>query len=331
MLEAGLSGSVWSITANPLRSRARRTSTTLHNLARLRALLHRPEDGSSAVVRTVAEYRRARALGLHACWLAIQGGNAFGAPEDLDAVPDACVSRVTLVHLTRSEIGPSSASAHSTRTGLSDVGRRWVEALDAQRVLVDLAHIGVRAFWDVVEVHDRSLPLIVSHTGARAVHDMWRNLDDEQLRAIADSGGVAGVLLHGYYLDGRLLGGRAAAAVDHMEHMLSVMGEDHVALGTDMDGFICTPRDLPTVRELPVLVQHMLERGWSDQRVAKVLGGNYLRSLGALRPGGPAEAASWVGGAAGGSAVGAAEGSAGDADVPPAAAFAPACSATSSS
>ncbi len=301
LIDAGVNGSVWSISTNPLRRRSRRTAVTLNNLAWLRSLLHRPRVGSSSVVRTLADYRLARAHGLHACWLALQGGNAFTTPEDLARVPDRCLSRVTLVHLTRSEIGPSSSSAASGRSGLSRRGHRIVEVLDSLDVLVDLAHIGERAFWEAVQAHDRSRPLIVSHTGVRAVHDMWRNLDDDQLKAVADTGGVVGVLLHGYYLDGRVLGGRAAAAVDHLEHMISVIGDTHVALGTDMDGFICTPRDLPTARELPVLVQLMLDRGFDAERIARVLGQNYLRVVGEVRPGSPADASSWLGLPSGGS------------------------------
>jgi membrane dipeptidase len=80
----------------------------------------------------------------------------------------------------------------------------------------------------------------------------------------------------------------AEAIVRHLEHAIAVGGEDVAVLGSDWDGLIVTPRDMPTARELPVLVQRMLARGWTEERVAKVLGGNYLRVMAEVRPGAPA-------------------------------------------
>ena len=69
-----------------------------------------------------------------------------------------------------------------------------------------------------------------------------------------------------------------------MAHVIKVAGEDHVALGSDWDGFIVTPRDMKTVLELPLLVQRMLDRGWGGERIKKILGGNYLRMMKEIRP-----------------------------------------------
>ena len=92
-------------------------------------------------------------------------------------------------------------------------------------------------------------------------------------------------------LDGKLRGfsrndaaGRAASIVDHLEHVIRTIGEDHAALGSDWDGMVVTPRDMPTCLELPRLVELMLARRWSPVRIRKVLGGNVLRALDALRP-----------------------------------------------
>ena len=69
----------------------------------------------------------------------------------------------------------------------------------------------------------------------------------------------------------------------HLAHIVDTVGEDYASLGSDWDGMIVTPRDMPTCMETPRLVQHMLDRGWSDTRIQKVLGGNFLRVVAALR------------------------------------------------
>jgi membrane dipeptidase len=293
MVDAGLSGVVLSVATNPFRRRRRRTEILLANLARLRAAVDARPD--TVVVADHAGYRRARRDGKLACFLAVQGGNALGSPADLERVPDDVVSRITLVHLTTSPLGTSSAPGPRLpprrHRGLTRLGAELVEAMNARRVLVDLAHISPEGFWDALEVQDRDQPAIVSHTGVRGVHDVWRNVDDAQLRAVAELGGVVGVMFHSSFLGDRLWRGRADAVVEHLAHVVRVAGEDTAAIGSDYDGLIVPPADLRTVDRLPVLVQRMLDRGFGAERVAKVLGGNYLRVVEAVRPGeGPTRA-----------------------------------------
>ncbi|HEY6460309.1 MAG TPA: membrane dipeptidase, partial [Polyangiaceae bacterium] len=162
-------------------------------------------------------------------------------------------------------------------------GKDYVRALDARRIFVDLAHIHRRGFFDAVEAHDRSLPLIVTHTGVSGVFPHWRNLDDEQLRAVADSGGTVGIMYHAPFLGRRGAGKHASRVVDHIEHVVKTVGEDHASLGSDWDGAIVTPRDMKTCLELPKLVELMLQRGMGEETIRKVLGANYLRALRHLR------------------------------------------------
>jgi membrane dipeptidase len=283
--EARLGGAIWVITTNPLRRRARRPLVFLANLRRLRAILESvPEE--VAVVRNAAEYRAAAGSGRHGAFLAIQGGNALDASlDDLDRIPDDLVVRITLVHLSSSRIGVTSSPAAGSRRGegLSPFGKDFVRRLDEKRILVDLAHVNRAGFWDAVAVHDPSLPLIVTHTGVNGVHKHWRNLDDDQLQAIADSGGVVGVMYQSSFLGEPYWGGRSDAVVRHLAHVVETVGEDFAALGSDWDGAICPPRDLRGPLELPRLVEHMLRRRWSPERVQKVLGGNFLRCLAAIR------------------------------------------------
>jgi membrane dipeptidase len=282
--EAAIGGALWSITTNPWRGPDGRAGAFDDNLAQLTSILASVPD-DVALVDSAASYRAARAAGKHGAFLAVQGGNAVDRDEQaIEALDDSGVVAVTLVHLSRSRLGQTSAPGAGEDRGLTDVGRRYVEALDARRIFVDLAHIGRKGFFDAVEVHDRSLPLIVTHTGVSGVTPRWRNIDDEQLRAVADTGGTVGIIFHGWYLGGGFWrGGSVERIVDHVLHVVQTVGEDHVSLGSDWDGMIVGPGDMRTCLELPRLVQAMLERGCSDTTVRKLLGENYLRALAALR------------------------------------------------
>jgi membrane dipeptidase len=280
----GIGGAVWVITTNPLRGGASRARAFTRNLARLRTVLA-AQPGVS-VVRNLAEYRAARSAGQHAAWLGIQGGNAIDAHQDLGGLlAEGWVVRVTLVHLSNSGLGPTSSPLRvgGHAEGLSQQGKEFVRALNAARVFVDLAHVSRAGFFAALEVHDKGLPAIVTHTGVSGVHPHWRNLDDEQLKAIAATGGTIGIMYHSSFLGDPAFQGRLLSIVRHLEHVIAVVGEDHASLGSDWDGAIITPRDMPTCLELPRLVQAMLDRGWTSERVQKVLGGNFLRCLGHLR------------------------------------------------
>ncbi len=284
--DIGLTGAMWSITTNPLRSSSARWRTLLDNLAHLRGEVNRTR-GRLALVRDLGEYQDARRRGAHAVLVAIQGGNALqAAPDGPASVPDRLLTRVTLVHLTSSVYGTTSSPLALRRNaGLTAAGRVLVERLDAERVFVDLAHLGRRAFWDAVEAHDRSLPLIVTHTGVNGVRPHWRNLDDDQIRAIAATGGVVGILFHEPFLsrkggpdDGRMV-------LEHVAHVIDVAGEDAVAIGSDYDGAIVPPVELRDGYGIPRIVAHMLAEGWSHERIVKLLGANFLAAFGRLRPG----------------------------------------------
>ena len=279
VLDSGLGGATWVITTNPLRTSRGRRRVFERNLRALCSLLDRAEGITH--VRTAADFRAARAAGQHAAFIGAQGGNALDEDlEALDALADRSVLRVTLVHLTASRIGGSSTPT-SSRTGLTDFGRAYVERLNELRIGVDLAHIDREGFFDAVQAHDATQPLFVTHTGLAGVYDHWRNITDEQLRKVADTGGVVGVIFHGAYLGrGRVT---AQTVVDHVAHIVDTVGEDHASIGSDYDGSIIPPKDLPGIWALPRLVQEMLDRGWSDTRVRKILGGNALRAIEALR------------------------------------------------
>ncbi|HUB07828.1 MAG TPA: membrane dipeptidase [Myxococcales bacterium] len=280
--EAQLAGAMWSITTNPFRNEARRAEVFFENLARLRDILESCTD-DVALARNLAEYRAARAAGKHAAFLVVQGGNALDAEGALDRLPEGQILRVTVVHLTNSSLGATSSPFARGAGGLTERGRDFVRKLDEKRIFVDLAHVERRGFFDAVAVHDRELPLLVTHTGVSGVFRHWRHLDDDQIRAVADTGGAIGIMCQSQMLGDRTWAGRSETVVRHMEHVIAVGGEDACSFGSDWDGLIVGPRDMRTCLELPRLVQRMLDRKWPEARVRKVLGENFLRTLRDLR------------------------------------------------
>lgn len=278
---AGVAGATWVITTNVLKSSKARLRALDENLVGIERALER--DALAQVVTTLSEFENARKSGRHAAFLGVQGGNALGSPVALSELAKRKLLRVTLVHMTPNRVGGTSA-AIGANAGLGPDGPALVEALNEHKIFVDLAHISRAAFNRVLDVHSSALPPVVTHTGVCGVREHWRNLTDEQLRAIASRGGVVGIMYHSWYLRKGYARGSAADVARHVVHALDVAGVDAVCLGSDWDGAIVTPGDMPTCLELPRLVQALLDRGVAAPVIQKVLGGNFLRLLREVRP-----------------------------------------------
>jgi membrane dipeptidase len=281
--QVGVTGATWVITTNPMRSERGRARALLSNLESLEALLDaHPEDVRR--VTTVAEYRAASAAGLHAAFIGVQGGNAIAENlEPLAALQPERLLRVTLTHLSSSWLGETSSPAGRRDGGLGANAGDLIALLNERRILVDLAHINRRGFFEALERHSRDVPPIVTHTGVSGVRPHWRNLDDEQLRAIAERDGTVGIMYHTPFLAPGLRRKTLDCVADHILHVIRTVGDEYVSLGSDWDGAIVTPRDMPTCLELPRLVDTLLGRGLSATAIEKLLGGNFLRVLGRLR------------------------------------------------
>jgi membrane dipeptidase len=279
----GLTGGMWSITTNPARSTAGRWRALQSNLERMRSLT----DGASGVrhCRTHADYVAARDSGLMAVLTSVQGGNALSAKHGFrSGLIEELLVRVTLVHLTHSLYGQSNTPYPSHVDGLTWKGRELIEALNEQRIFVDLAHAHPATCEEALRVHDKSQPILITHTGVRAKKDMWRNVDDDLIRGVADTGGVVGVIFAPNFLKQRASDDGLEAILVHLEHIMEVAGDGAAALGSDYDGFITPPVEIRDGMALPRLVEGMLRRGWGEDRIRGVLGANFLRAFALLRP-----------------------------------------------
>jgi membrane dipeptidase len=207
--------------------------------------------------------------------LGIEGAHALeGNLDTLDGFAKRGVRYLGLLHFSSNEAGcPAYGAGKRDSEGLTPWGRELVARCEAIDVIVDLAHINKRGFLDACEMATR--PPIVSHTGVLGAFEHWRNIDDKQMKAVANKGGVIGVIFCPRFLGGDGL----APVVKHLKHILDVVGEDAPALGSDWDGFIVPTRPLADPRGLPDLTDALLQAGIERRVVAKVLRGNAMRVL----------------------------------------------------
>lgn len=179
--------------------------------------------------------------------------------------------------------GVAFAFPHSPDTGpgLTGAGRALVRACNERGILVDCSHLNRRGFFDVAELS--SAPLVATHSNAHALCASSRNLDDEQLDAIRDSGGVVGVNFAVAFLreDGSLVPETPLDEIcRHVDHLAERMGIDHVAFGSDFEGAEI-PAALGGAAGLPRLVDALRARGYDEEALAKITHGNWLRVLAA--------------------------------------------------
>ncbi len=241
-------------------------------------LLHQLEKTRSWTGASLAAdadaIRRNHAEGKLSYFHGVEGAHALeGELSRVSELRERGVLFIGIVHLRDNEIGCSSSGSDG---GLTELGRKLIDEMNRNRVLVDLAHASETTFFEAVEL--TTLPPIVSHTGVRSVHDTWRNLGDDQIRAVAERGGVVGVMLAPPALHQPGL----EEAVRHLERLVEVGGEEAAAIGSDFDGYVDPAID---AAGLPALTELMLRRGFSEARVRKILGENALRVLEARFPG----------------------------------------------
>ncbi|MBK7537100.1 MAG: membrane dipeptidase, partial [Myxococcales bacterium] len=172
--------------------------------------------------RTGAEIRAAKARGAVAALGGIEGGQALeGDLAHLARFSQRGVRYLGLLHFTANAIGaPAKGRGADAQRGLSGFGRDVIRECERTGIIVDLAHINRRGFFDALEVATH--PVLVSHTGVLGVHEHWRNIDDDQLRAVARGGGCVGIIFAKMYLGGASL----ESVVDHLLHVINIAGED---------------------------------------------------------------------------------------------------------
>lgn len=251
------------------------------NLAESRfARLHQIADENSAymsLARTPADLYRLKAEGRKAIMLGIENGYAIGRDINLlHHFAEEGIVYMTLCHNGNNDIcGSARPHEGEQLMGVTPFGAEVIQELNKLGIIVDLSHASEMSFYDAIEIS--STPIVCSHSSSRALCNHPRNLTDDQLRALARSGGVAQVTFYNGFLrsDGQA---SILDAVEHLMHMVDVAGIEHVGIGTDFDGDGGVP-GLGSAAELINFTRHLLRRRFSKEDIAIIWGGNFLRVM----------------------------------------------------
>ena len=214
--------------------------------------------------------------GLKSIMLGIENGIALdGKLENLQHFVDRGIVYMTLCHNGDNDICDSASKSQHTHHGVSAFGEQVIKEMNRLGVLVDMSHAGEESFYQALEIS--SMPIVCSHSSARALCDHPRNLTDDQMRALAQKGGVAQTTIYHGFLkkDGEAT---INDVIAHLEHAIDVMGIDHVGLGTDFDGDGGV-RGLANSSELINFTRRLLARRFSEHDIQKIWGGNFMRVM----------------------------------------------------
>jgi microsomal dipeptidase-like Zn-dependent dipeptidase len=242
-------------------------------------------DAGTLVARSVEGLLQARAQGVPAVVLGVEGADPLGRDVDrIDAWHERGVRVIVLVHLGDNALGTTCLPwqryagplpvRRRASPGLSPTGARVVERMNQLGVLVDVAHADRATLLGVVDA--ATAPVVSSHTGARTLQDFARYLADDELRAIASTGGVVGL----WPYRTRRFGVRSIGdLVAHARHIAEIVGPEHLAVGTDMNGVPGVMAGFDGETDLPKLTAALLGGGFDDREVEGILGANALRVL----------------------------------------------------
>jgi microsomal dipeptidase-like Zn-dependent dipeptidase/anthranilate/para-aminobenzoate synthase component II len=228
-----------------------------------------------AIARTPSDLWMNKHCGKKSIMLGIENGIALdGKLENLQHFAQRGIVYMTLCHNGDNDICDSARGSH-TWDGISPFGKEVVREMNRLGIMVDLSHAAEKSFYDALDISQQ--PIVCSHSSCRALCDHPRNLTDDQMRALAEKGGVMQVTLYNGFLvrDGEAT---ITDAMRHLDHAIDVMGIDHVGLGTDFDGDGGI-RGLASSSELTHFTRQLMARHYSQEDIQKLWGGNFLRVM----------------------------------------------------
>lgn len=236
-------------------------------------------DGYFRVCRTVGEVRKAWEEDAFASVFMFEGADPISwSLKELRVFYELGL-RCLAPTWSRSTIFAHGVSfgGNLPETGLTDLGRELVHECNRLGIILDVSHINPAGFWDMIE--ESSAPIIATHSSVKAISPHVRNLDDDQIRALAKKGGTIGINFANIFLRPDMQPKNDTTldvVVSHFEYILNLVGDDHVSFGSDFDG-----TDIPSVIKdaegLPLILRELQRRGHSEATLEKVCNGNFLR------------------------------------------------------
>lgn len=262
----------------PIKALTSPKQRALYQARRMQQFVDR-SNGALVLIRTrgdLARFLQQREAGSHVigAWLGTEGAQPLeGKLENLDVLYAAGFRMMAPTHFTDTAIGGAAAGVE--RGGLTPLGREWVKQMEAHGMLIDVAHASAATLRDVTALATK--PVVVSHTGVKGVCNNNRNLDDDQLRAVAATGGVIGI---GFW-DVATCGHDAKSIAAAIRYTVNVVGAEHVGLGSDFDGAVTEPFDSSG---MVLITEALLQQGMSDRDIRLVMGENVARVLSQTLP-----------------------------------------------
>lgn len=309
MFEGGLDAAFFSIYVAPYFGESERaTSRARAMMAELKKQIATRPD-SVQIATSAADVRRLTRAGKKAILMGLEGGHALASsPEVLRDLYGEGIRYVTLTHINTNAWADAS-QAPARWNGLNELGRTLIAEMNRLGVLVDLSHTSDSTFYDALAV--TQAPVLVSHSSIRTLTPGVRNVDDAMLQALAENGGVVMINFFDAMVNQQQAEAMAATrsrlpgdnlthlwntlytvrgergtpgaslddVLDHIDHAVQVAGIDHVGLGSDFDGVFDLPDGLQDVTRLPWITHGLLQRGYSEADIYKILGGNALRVM----------------------------------------------------
>lgn len=239
-------------------------------LARFRQELEKNAD-RIAPARSAGDVERLNAAGKAAALLSVEGAEVIGCdPTALETLRENGFVMTTLTWNADNDL----AGWHGSARGLSVRGGEFVREAERVGIFIDVSHLSETAFWDLARITHR--PVLASHSNCRALCDHTRNLTDDQLRAVRDTDGVVGLNLYAPFL-----GENAdfTTVLRHLEHILSLCGERHVALGGDLDGADPLAHGFENVHSYFDLYAFLRGRGYEEELLDRIFYANFLDFL----------------------------------------------------
>jgi membrane dipeptidase len=213
--------------------------------------------------------------------IGVEGGHALeGNVGRLEQWWEAGIRLLTITWCNSNELADGGWDDSQPHGGLSAVGRAAVAEMNRLGMIVDVSHCSQPAFWQILEAS--AAPVVASHSGVRALCDHPRNLTDLQLRALAQQGGMMGMVSLPAFLKPEPLPTSVADVIAGIDHVVQLVGPEHVGLGSDWDGFGAGPAGLEDVSRLPAVTEGLSGLGYPEAGIELILGRNFLRVWSAI-------------------------------------------------
>jgi microsomal dipeptidase-like Zn-dependent dipeptidase/gamma-glutamyl-gamma-aminobutyrate hydrolase PuuD len=252
-----------------------KTFSTLHTL--IEQIDENKDTAGQA--KTAADLQRIKKEKKKAILLGVENGYGIGKDlSNLQKLADMGVVYITLCHNGHNDICDSHKGAPE-HNGLSEFGEKVVREMNRLGIIVDISHTSEKASFNALEIS--RYPVIASHSSVKALCNHTRNISDELMKAIAGKGGVIQVCLYEGFIKEN---GRATVkdAVNHIDYIVKKAGIDHAGIGSDFDGG-GELAGLKNASEMPQITLELLRRGYSEEAIAKIWGGNFMRVMKAVK------------------------------------------------